>query len=152
MTGDLILRAATIDDLPAIVEMLADDPLGSERETPDDLAPYIAAWQLMQANDRVAQIVGVIGGDIVSTMQLVVIPGLSHRGGSRLLIEAVRVKSTLRGGGIGSRMIEWAIAYGRGHGCTMVELTTHKRRTDAHRFYERLGFTQSHLGYKLDIS
>lgn len=149
--SDIVFRAATAEDIPAIVAMLADDHLGMQRESPHDLTPYLAAWRQMQASTDTQQIVGVTEGKVVATMQLTVIPGLSHQGASRLLIEAVRVDGSRRGGGIGTRLIEWAIAYGRGHGCSMVELTTNKSRADAHRFYERLGFEQSHFGYKMRL-
>lgn len=149
--SDIVFRPAATEDIPAIVAMLADDALGAQRESPHDLTPYHAAWRQMQASGNTLQVVGVTDGEVVATMQLTVIPGLSHQGASRLLIEAVRVDGSRRGGGIGTRLIEWAIAYGRGHGCNMVELTTNKSRADAHRFYERLGFEQSHFGYKMKI-
>lgn len=143
------IRRATAADLPTLVAMLADDHLGAAREAIDNLTPYQQALAAMNADSNQYQAVAVLGDEVVGMMQLVLIPGLSHKGSTRLLIEAVRVRADLRGGGIGGQMITWAIDYARQHDCRLVELTTHKSRQAAHRFYERLGFEQSHCGYKL---
>ncbi|GAA2383885.1 GNAT family N-acetyltransferase [Streptomyces glaucosporus] len=145
------IRPATADDLPAIVDMLADDPLGAQRESPGDLAPYLAAYERIAADPQQHLVVAVRGGRVVGTLQLTVIPGLSRRGASRALIEAVRVHADERGGGLGTRLIEWAIGESRRLGCSLVQLTSDATRTDAHRFYERLGFTASHVGFKLAL-
>lgn len=148
---DLTFRAATEADVPTIVAMLADDPLGAQRESPEDLGPYVAALAEMTSDPRLMQMVCEADGVIVGTLQISITPGLSHKGMRRALIEGVRVSSHTRGGGIGRHMMLWAIDYARENGCGMVELTTNKSRTDAHRFYERLGFDQSHFGYKLKL-
>ena len=82
-------------------------------------------------------------------MQLSLLPGLARRGALRLQIEAVRVAEHLRGGGVGEEMARWAIAEAERLGCALVQLTSDRSRADAHRFYERLGFEPSHVGYKL---
>lgn len=147
----LIFRPATEADLPAIVAMLADDHLGSQRESPDDLIPYLAALDAITDDPRLMQVICERDREIAGTMQLSITPGLSRKGMSRMQIEGVRVSSATRGGGIGGQMIEWAIDYAREHNCGLVELTTDKSREDAHRFYDRLGFEQSHYGYKLKL-
>ncbi len=149
--GDLEIRAATPDDLPAIVAMLADDPLGAQRESPDDLTPYRNALERLAADPNQHVVVAVREGRVIGTLQLTIIPGLSHRGATRALIEAVRIHADERGSGLGSRLIEWAIDTSRRLDCQMVQLTSDKARTDAHRFYERLGFTASHEGFKLRL-
>ncbi|MEU7047149.1 GNAT family N-acetyltransferase [Streptomyces lavenduligriseus] len=149
--GDLEIRAATADDLPAIVAMLADDPLGAQRESPDDLTPYRTALARLAADPNQHLVVAVREGRVIGTLQLTIIPGLSHRGATRALIEAVRIHAEERGSGLGSKLIEWAIDTSRQLGCRMVQLTSDKTRTDAHRFYERLGFTASHEGFKLRL-
>jgi GNAT superfamily N-acetyltransferase len=149
--SETTFRPATAADLPAIVAMLADDHLGAQRESPDILAPYERALAEINADPRLLQVVCERDGVIVGTMQLTLVPGLSRQGMTRLQIEGVRVHADHRSGGIGGEMIRWAIAYGRDHGCGLVELTTDKSRADAHRFYERLGFVQSHYGYKLKL-
>ncbi|MGW4564228.1 N-acetyltransferase family protein [Streptomyces sp. NPDC004561] len=149
--GDLEIRAATADDLPAIVAMLADDALGARRESPDDLAPYQAALKRLAADPNQHLVVAVREGRLIGTLQLTIIPGLSHKGASRALIEAVRIHSDERGSGLGSLLIEWAIDTARRLDCRMVQLTSDKSRTDAHRFYERLGFSASHVGFKLQL-
>ncbi|ALO94836.1 N-acetyltransferase family protein [Streptomyces olivaceoviridis] len=148
---DLEIRAATADDLPAIVAMLADDPLGAQRESPGDLAPYRNALERLVADPNQHVVVAVREGRVIGTLQLTIIPGLSHKGATRALIEAVRIHADERGSGLGGRLIEWAIDTSRRLDCQMVQLTSDKTRTDAHRFYERLGFTASHEGFKLRL-
>ena len=146
--SDLNVRRATADDITAIVAMLADDALGATRESPDDLTPYAAAFREIDGDPRQYLAIAEQEGEIVGTLQLTFIPGLSHKGMTRALIEAVRVSSAARGGGIGSRLIEWAVEEARTRGCGMVQLTTNATRTDAHRFYAKLGFEPTHVGFK----
>ncbi|MGW7238794.1 N-acetyltransferase family protein [Streptomyces sp. NPDC054804] len=149
--GDLDIRAAVADDIPAIVGMLADDPLGARRESPDDLTPYLSALERLSADPNQQLVVAVREGRVVGTLQLTIVPGLSRRGATRSIIEAVRIHADERGSGLGTRFIEWAIEESRRQGCQVVQLTSDASRTDAHRFYERLGFTGSHVGFKLEI-
>jgi GNAT superfamily N-acetyltransferase len=146
----LVIRRATADDVPAIVAMLADDPLGATRESPGDQA-YAAAFKEIDADPRQFLAVAVAGAEVVGTLQLTFIPGLSRLGATRALIEAVRVRSDQRGGGLGKRLVEWAIDTARERGAAMIQLTTDASRKDAHRFYERLGFVASHVGMKLPL-
>ncbi|WP_246271831.1 GNAT family N-acetyltransferase [Amycolatopsis acididurans] len=129
--------------------MLADDPLGRSRESPGDLAPYRAAFERIAADPGQLLVVAEAGGEIVGTMQLSFIPGLSHRGAVRAQIEAVRVRADRRGGGFGATMIKWAIEEARNRGCAVVQLTSNVSRERAHAFYQRLGFEQSHKGFKI---
>jgi len=145
------IRPATADDIPAIVDMLADDPLGARRESPDDLTPYRVAYQRVAADPHQHLVVAVRDGRVVGTLHLTFIPGLSRRGASRALIEAVRVHADERGSGLGTRLFDWAIEEARRLGCVMVQLTSDASRTDAHRFYERLGFVASHVGFKMAL-
>ncbi|WP_028810720.1 GNAT family N-acetyltransferase [Streptomyces flavidovirens] len=140
--SDLEIRPAAPGDLPEIVAMLADDPLGAQRESPDDLTPYTTALT------RLA-VVAVRQGRVVGTLQLTVIPGLSRRGSTRSIIEGVRIHADERGSGLGTQLIEWAIAESRRQNCQLVQLTSDHTRTDAHRFYERLGFEATHVGFKM---
>jgi GNAT superfamily N-acetyltransferase len=147
----LTIRPATRADIPEIVRLLADDLLGAARETPDDLAPYVEAFERIAAEPQHRLVVAERDGAVVGTLQLTVLPGLSRRGSSRALVEAVRVDSGVRGGGLGTQLLTWAIEAARESGCAVVQLTTDASRADAHRFYERLGFVGSHLGYKLPL-
>jgi len=147
---ELVIRRATADDVPAIVAMLADDPLGAKRESPGDPV-YAAAFAEIDADPRQFLAVAVVDDQVVGTMQLTFIPGLSRRGATRALIEAVRVRADQRGSGLGRRLAEWAISTSQDRGAAMVQLTTDASRTDAHRFYERLGFVASHVGMKLNF-
>ncbi|MEY9872869.1 GNAT superfamily N-acetyltransferase [Streptacidiphilus sp. MAP12-33] len=149
---DVTFRRATAADLPAIVALLAADSLGSGRETPDDLAPYQEAFVRVEADPNQHPIVAERAGEVVGTLQLSVIPGLSRGGMTRAIVEGVRVRADQRGSGLGTALMEHAIAESRRLGATLVQLTSDHTRTDAHRFYERLGFTGSHTGFKLPLT
>lgn len=148
----IAFRTASAADLPAIVQLLYDDPNGRLREDPrEPLAPsYIAAFTAIDADPNQELIVAESdGGGIVGTMQLSYLAGIAIRGSRRGQIESVRIAGDLRGQGLGGRMIDWAVERCRARGCRMVQLTSQLDRTDAHRFYERLGWTKSHAGFKL---
>lgn len=149
--GDLDIRPAAAADVPAIVAMLADDALGAQRESPDDLTPYLGALDRLRDDPNQHLMVAVRDGRVVGTLQLTIIPGLSRKGATRSLIEAVRIHADERGGGLGTRLIEWAIDASRRRDCQLVQLTSDATRTDAHRFYARLGFEASHVGFKLPL-
>ncbi|MFF0012850.1 GNAT family N-acetyltransferase [Streptomyces sp. NPDC005374] len=148
---DLEIRPATTDDVSEIVAMLADDPLGAQRESPDDLAPYRTALERLSADPNQHLVVATRKDRVVGTLQLTVIPGLSRRGATRSIVEGVRIHADERGTGLGTLLIEWAIEESRRQNCQLVQLTSDNTRTDAHRFYERLGFTASHVGFKLPL-
>ena len=153
MSQTPIFRVATLTDLPAIVALLAADTLGEKREDasqPLDPA-YERAFGIIAASADQLQIVAEQGGLVVGTMQLTFIPGIAFHGAWRGQIEAVRVAQALRGQGIGAAMIAWALEQCRARGCAMVQLTSHKSRGAAHRFYERLGWTRSHEGFKIKL-
>ncbi|MDJ1643542.1 GNAT family N-acetyltransferase [Streptomyces pakalii] len=149
--SDLDIRPATPDDLPAVVAMLADDPLGAQRESPDDLAPYQEALQRLADDPNQHVVVAVRQDRVVGTLQLTIIPGLSRRGSTRSIIEGVRIHGDERGSGLGTQLIQWAVDESRRQNCQLVQLTSDVTREDAHRFYERLGFTASHVGFKLAL-
>lgn len=146
------VRRAVLADLPAIVELIATDQIGATRDG-GDLAPYERAFNTIDADP--AQLLVVLTDAqhaIVGTLQLTFIPGLARRGALRAQIEAVRIHHTLRGRGIGHRLIAWAIEEARRRGCGLVQLTSDKRRAEAHQFYARLGFVASHEGFKLRLN
>ncbi|RUZ78326.1 GNAT family N-acetyltransferase [Mesorhizobium sp. M7A.F.Ca.US.006.01.1.1] len=149
----ITFRKAVASDLPDIVAMLADDPLGAGRE--DASLPlaqgYVDAFNAIDADPNQLLAVAVDGGEVIGTLQISFLAGLSRKGAWRGQIEAVRGAGHRRSGGVGRLMIEWAIDACRARGCSLVQLTTDKGRADAHRFYESLGFTGSHLGYKKSL-
>ncbi|MGW1096900.1 N-acetyltransferase family protein [Streptomyces sp. NPDC002455] len=149
--SDLDIRPAVSADIPAIVAMLADDPLGAQRESPDDLDPYLAAFRRLVDDPNQHLTVAVRQRKVVGTLQLTIVPGLSRRGATRSIVEGVRVHADERGSGLGTQLIQWAVDESRRQGCQLVQLTSDATRTDAHRFYERLGFTASHVGFKLAL-
>ncbi|MGW4208694.1 N-acetyltransferase family protein [Lentzea sp. NPDC004789] len=146
----MTIRRATAADVDPIVAMLADDPLGATRETPGDPA-YLKAFEVIDADPHQFLAVADLDGEVVGTLQLTFTSGLSRLGLTRATVEAVRVRSDQRGAGLGERLMRWAIDEARARGCGLVQLTTDASRVDAHRFYERLGFTASHVGMKLPL-
>ena len=152
-SAPVTFRPARREDLPAVVALLADDPLGRQRETPGEpLDPaYGAAFDAMQRQSGSSLIVADDAGTIVGCVQLLILPGLSHRGMVRAQIEGVRVGAGKRGQGLGEALIRHAVERAREAGCGMVQLTSNLSREDAHRFYARLGFVHSHAGMKLDL-
>ncbi len=149
----IIFRSALLSDVPAIVALLADDELGSQREAigvPLDPG-YVAAFQAIEADANQRLVVVVDGSEVIGTLQLSFIPGMARKGAWRGQIEAVRIATHRRDVGLGERMFKWAISECRSRGCHLVQLTTDKSRVDAHRFYEKLGFVASHEGYKLAL-
>ncbi len=148
MARGVTFRAATAEDVPAIVALLADDVLGAAREAPGDPS-YPAAFAAIAGDPNQLLAVVDVNGRVVGCLQLTFIPGLSHRGAWRGQIESVRIAADQRGSGLGRHFLGWSIEQCRARGCRMVQLTTDKSRTDARRFYESLGFTASHEGMKL---
>lgn len=148
------VRGATDADLPAIVAMLADDELGSAREAVEAAVDraYVEAFAAIDADPHQQLVVAELDGEPVGTLQLTFIPYLSYRGGWVAQVSAVRIVSALRGKGLGHQLLDWAIERARQRGCHHVQLTSDKRRTDAHRFYRDLGFVESHEGMQLDLS
>ncbi len=150
---EISFRRAQAQDVPAIVALLADDALGSQREEPAlPLAEgYIAAFAAIKSDPN--QLLAVVEDDarIVGTLHLTFIPGLARKGAWRGQIQAVRVTADRRRSGLGKAMFAWAIATCRARGCGHVQLMTDNGRPEAQLFYEKLGFTASHLGYKLPL-
>lgn len=140
-------RRATREDVPAVMMLLADDMLGQRRESTDP-GPYLDAFDAMQAEGANHLIVAEDAGEIIACYQITFISGLSLAATRRAQIEGVRVATSHRGTGLGARMIADAETRARAAGCGLLQFTTNAARTDAHRFYDRMGFTPSHIGYK----
>jgi ribosomal protein S18 acetylase RimI-like enzyme len=153
MNHPLGFRSARREDLRDIVALLADDPLGAQRERLVDPLPdaYLHAFAAIDADPNQDLVVAERDGRVVGVLQLTFIASLTWQGSSRALIEGVRVAAAARGMRIGEALVREAIERARRHGCRIVQLTTDRSRTDAHRFYERLGFRATHVGMKLHI-
>jgi len=151
---DPCFRRATRDDLREIVALLADDAVNGHREKPGEpIVPgYVAAFEAIDRDANNLLVVGEADGALVATAQITFIPNLTQQGGARAIIEGVRVASAMRSRGIGELLIDWLTERARERGCVSVQLTTSMPRVDAHRFYARIGFRQSHLGFKRDLS
>jgi ribosomal protein S18 acetylase RimI-like enzyme len=149
----LTMRPATHEDLPAIIGLLFDDENGRTREDPSvPLDPrYLAAFEAIDGDPNQVLVAAELDGEVVGTMQLSFLPGLSFRGSWRGQIEAVRIASHLRNQRLGEAMMLWAVEQCRARDCKMVQLTSKADRVAAHRFYARLGFAQSHVGMKLQL-
>ena len=159
----LDFRQAKIGDLSHIVRMLADDFLGARRERFEEPLPegYVKAFRQIDADPNNELIVAVLSephaGEppavqvVVGTMQITFTPSISFQGGKRATVESVRIDRRYRGQGIGREMMLWAIERAKREGCISMQLTTNVGRTDAHRFYENLGFSKTHLGMKLNL-
>lgn len=143
----MIWREATRDDVPAVVALLADDVLGRTRELAD-MDRYLAAFDAMQSEGGNRLYVAKENGAIIACYQLILMSGLSLSASRRAEIEAVRVAASHRGQGLGAALMQDAETRARAAGCALIQLTTNAARTDAHRFYQRLGFTPSHIGFK----
>lgn len=153
MEAKVTFRIATEQELGRIVEMLADDVLGNNREKYEQPLPdsYIKAFQAISKDPNNELIVAILENEIIGVLQITFTPYITHQGGWRATIEGVRTSSSERGKGIGSELIRWAIQRAKERGCHMIQLTTDKKREDALRFYTRLGFEASHEGLKLHI-
>ncbi|MBY3173281.1 GNAT family N-acetyltransferase [Rhizobium leguminosarum] len=152
MPQDLNIREARKDDLPALVAMFAADALGGHGDTTEAEAfpDYLRAFAVIEASPDQTLHVAECGGEVVGTFQTMVTTSLTGRGSSAM-IEAVQTRADMRGQGVGGLMIEFAIAEAKGRGIGRVALTSNAVRKDAHRFYERLGFKPSHLGFKMAL-
>jgi GNAT superfamily N-acetyltransferase len=139
--------------VPAIVALLADDPLGRTREDDADPLPdpYWRAFDAIAAQPGNDLFVAESGGAVTGCLQLTIIPGLSRSGMKRGLIEAIRISAAGRGQGLGEKLVRHAVEIARAEGCGLVPLPSDRSRTDAHRFYKRLGFAASHVGMKLAL-
>ncbi|AIQ47778.1 GNAT family acetyltransferase [Paenibacillus sp. FSL R7-0273] len=146
-------RVATVKDLDIIVQMLADDELGRTRERYETPLPesYSAAFQAIDTDPNNELIVACLGDEAVGVLQLTFTPYLTHQGSWRATIEGVRTASSVRGKGIGSKLILWAVERAKERGCHMIQLTTDTTRGDALRFYEHLGFKATHTGLKMKL-
>ncbi|MCC3301992.1 GNAT family N-acetyltransferase [Arthrobacter sp. zg-Y895] len=150
--GSYHVRRAERDDVGPIVRLLlADTPSPPPADAPGahPLEPYLRAYAAIAADP--ANFLAAVedpGGQIAGTLQLTLIPCLAVGGATRLQVEAVHVRADLRSNGLGAAMMDWAVAEGRRNGATLVQLTSNARRVSAHRFYSRLGFEASHLGFK----
>ncbi len=148
-------RKATEKDISAIVEMIADDELGRKRENFQKPLPieYLKAFKNINSDEN-QELIVVENSDneIVGTLQLTFIQYLTYRGGIRAQIEAVRIRKDKRGLGIGKKMFEWAINRAKERKAHLLQLTSDKKRPKAIKFYEDLGFKQSHEGMKIHFN
>jgi len=153
--GEFLVRPAVEHDLDALIELIANDPISAARgdtADPADRAAYARGLAEVQADPRNVQLVAERDGAVIGTLQLTVLPGISRQGASRVQVEAVRVRDDLRSSGIGRAFLRWvAEDAAPSLGASLIQLTSDASRTGAHRFYERLGYAASHVGYKLSV-
>jgi GNAT superfamily N-acetyltransferase len=149
----VLIRQAREADLVALIGLFAADPLGGHGDTIDPSAfpAYLAAFKTIEASPDQTLYVAELNDEVVGTFQTMITTTLTGRGSSSLIIEAVQTREDMRGQGIGAMMIDYCIADARQRGVRLVQLTSNAARKDAHRFYERLGFMPSHLGFKMRL-
>ncbi|MFC9391634.1 GNAT family N-acetyltransferase [Streptomyces sp. NPDC057027] len=147
----MILRPATRAELPAVLALLADEDRVVDPASTVVTEAYERAFADIEADPRNEMLVLVEDDLVLGCLQATYIPGLGKGGAERALIEAVRIRADRRGGGLGRELMVRAVARAKERGCALVQLTSNKQRTDAHRFYARLGFARSHDGFKLAL-
>jgi GNAT superfamily N-acetyltransferase len=150
---ELLIREAEESDLPALIALFAADTMGGHGDTTDHSAynDYLRAFRVIAASPDQTLYVAELDGEAVGTFQTMVMTSLNARGSSVMIIEAVQTRTDLRGQGIGAQMINFCIAEAESRDVRLVQLTSNAQRKDAHRFYERLGFKPSHLGFKMAL-
>lgn len=153
MTKQIIIREARLDDLKALIAMFADDDIGGHGDTQseDALPDYERAFEIIAASPDQTLFVAELAGEVIGTFQIAIATTLTGRGTSFMIIEAVQTRGDMRGQGIGARMVEFCIEKATALGLARVQLVSNAKRKDAHRFYERLGFEPSHLGFKMAL-
>jgi GNAT superfamily N-acetyltransferase len=148
----LDIRRAAADDVPRMVALMRDDPVGAARDHLEgdvDLAPFRAAFASIEANPRALLVVAEVADLVVGMAQLTELQSLGRGGVKRGEVESVRVAADWQGRGIGTALLEWARDEAKRRGCVLLQLTSDKRRVDAIRFYEQFGFHATHEGLKL---
>ncbi|MBO0981731.1 GNAT family N-acetyltransferase [Microbacterium sp. SD291] len=155
-SGRALLRRAVPEDADAVIALLSDDPISAargDRASAEDRPAYATALAEILADPSNDLLVVELRGEVVGTLQLTLVPGMARRGARRLLVEAVRVRSDLRSSGLGSATMRWVSDDAApALDVALVQLTSDAARTDAHRFYERLGYVGSHVGFKLHVA
>jgi GNAT superfamily N-acetyltransferase len=153
MAKEIIIREARLDDLKALIAMFAADDIGGHGDTQseDALPDYERAFETIAASPDQTLFVAELAGEVVGTFQTAITTTLTGRGASFMIIEAVQTRGDMRGQGIGARMIDFCIEQAKARGLPRVQLISNAKRKDAHRFYERLGFEPSHLGFKMAL-
>jgi GNAT superfamily N-acetyltransferase len=143
------IREATRADLPAIVALLKEDVIREIDETDVPADAYAPAFDEITADAHQQILVGEVDGEVVATGQLTWVRHLTYVGGLMCQVESVRVRSDLRGQGLGRDLMGHVIGLARSKGAARVELTTNARRVKAQEFYRQFGFVASHVGMKL---
>ena len=153
MPLDIHIRRARESDLPALIALFAEDPIGGHGDTtaPEAFEEYLRAFHVIEASANEQLFVAERQGEVVGTFEIMFNRTLTGRGGLVMVVEAVQTRADLRGQGIGAAMLDHAIQEARRRDCRLVQLSSNMARTDAHRFYERLGFVKSHYGFKMKL-
>jgi GNAT superfamily N-acetyltransferase len=153
MQAEIIIREARKDDLGALIAMFAADDVGGHGDTvaADAFPAYQRAFETIAASPDQTLYVAELAGEVVGTFQIAITTTLAGRGTSFMVIEAVQTRGDMRGKGIGAQMIEFCIAEAKARHLPRVQLISNAKRKDAHRFYQRLGFEPSHLGFKMAL-
>lgn len=153
MTLDIHIRRARESDLPALIALFAEDTIGGHADTtaPEAFDEYLRAFHVIDASANEQLFVAEREGEVVGTFEIMFNRTLTGRGGLVMIVEAVQTRADMRGQGIGAVMINHAIEEARRRDCRLVQLSSNMARSNAHRFYERIGFAKSHFGFKMKL-
>ena len=146
--GSLEFRTATTGDVDAFVGLLIGGTLTPGAEDPSENEGYCLALEELSRTANGEVVVATLGDEVMAMAQLLYLRHFQHRGGLCAKIESVHVRSDLRSHGIGSQLMSEVLCRAKERGAYRVQLTSNGTRTQAHQFYERLGFQPSHVGYK----
>ena len=148
---NVIVREAEASDLTASVPLLAQlDPDDPRREDTALADVYHAAYaRMIDAGTKILVVES--EGSIVGTLALYILPNISHRGSPFALVENVVVDESHRGKGYGKLLMDHAEKMASEAGCYKIVLTSNAQRTDAHRFYDSLGYQRSHQGFRKNL-
>lgn len=148
-----LIRPAIESDVPRLVEMYQQLSLDDPRE---DLGPPLPAiyddtFRTIDSDPKQHLLVAELDGRLVGSLVLIIVPNLSHQGTPWAEIENMVVDEAVRGQRIGEALVQRAIHIAHDSGCYKLTLTSNMRRTDAHRFYERMGFQSTHRAFRMSF-
>jgi GNAT superfamily N-acetyltransferase len=143
------VRAATEADLPAILALYGQPALDDGKTLEAGEARSIFARFAAYPDYRLY--VARIGAEVVGTFALLIMHNLGHLGAPSAIVEDVAVAPEWQSRGVGRVMMEFAMQRSREARCYKLALSSNRKRTKAHRFYEALGFRRHGYSYVVGL-